>query len=69
MLVDAVMGPVGDSVKHLKLPHGAHQRTLTAHERLDRAIKARKPALAYRIMFQPVLDFRESLKRTLARSQ
>lgn len=69
MLVDAVMGPVGESVKHLKLPHGAHQRIRSAHERLYRAIKARKPELAYRIMFQHVLDFRETLRRALARAQ
>lgn len=63
ILVDAVMDSVGASVKHVRLPSGANHKMLSAHERLYRAIKAHKPDLAYRIMLEHVLEFRDMLKR------
>lgn len=62
ILVDTVMESVGESVEHLKLPGGANQKTLTAHERLYRAIKARQPDLAYRLMLKHVLEVRDMLR-------
>jgi GntR family transcriptional repressor for pyruvate dehydrogenase complex len=69
ILVDAVMEPVGETVEHLRLPRGANQKTLSAHERLYRAIKAHNPDLAYRIMLKHVLEVREMLRQAHAGSR
>jgi len=69
ILMDAVMEPVGESIEHLKLPRRANEKTLSAHERLYRAIKAHKPDLAYRIMLKHVLEFREMLRQAAVRSR
>ena len=68
MLVDAVMEPVRESIQHLKMPRGADRRMLSVHETLYRAIKARNPQRAHRIMAQHVVDFREMMRQALAKS-